>query len=273
MKTLTLALLLSFVGQQSASAAPVSKPQPKPAVPPPVEQFYANYDRDVAEVLFVSQGLPSSLAVQGWRRDLQNLKPYLQRELPQLKGKTLHVILQAHDAGAEQVQDPEVVASPAKTLETLNKLKPKLLTIEGSYMEKFNRESFVAEMNTSVSEILSTFGGGMRAKPSELYDLYLKHNTVLRYANDHPECHTIGGEWRGVHVLDLVMGFPGAPPAAEHAFHTGSRIRTWMTAARIGEFMRRDHLKEGTIVIGRNHRSDFELLGKLFGVKVVFYET
>jgi hypothetical protein len=255
--------------------------QPIQSEPPlsPTAQFYQDYDRDVDEVLTVSNMLPNVPSIRGWRQDLQNLKPYLERELPQLQGKTLHVVLQQHDEFAEMGEQKQTTAaSQTKTMEALNQIHPRLLSIEGSYLDKFTKESFIAALDKSAAEAMEVSGGGQKpSNPGDNepggFNWFLNRNAVLKYGYEHSDCHTIGGEWRGVHMLDAVMMAPNAPPPAQHAFHTASRIRSWNTAARVGEFMRRDGLSEGTIVIGSWHRPHFELLEKLFGVRVIFHET
>jgi len=251
----------------------------KPALAPALtaeQSFYQQLDRDILEVMHVTLLLPDTSALRSWRKDLQNLRSYLQKELPQCQGKKFIIVLQTHDGfGNKGPLDPIVASSQKKVAATLNQLRPRLLGIEGSYMGNFSRESYGAELTQSVKELIEVLGGKQVSDPgdpSEL-DWYLSRDASMKYAHDNPDCHSYGAEWRGLHMLDFVMGMPNVPPVAHHAFRTQSRIRSWALVARAGEVMRREKLSEVVIVIGKNHRQDFEQLATLYNLNFVYHPT
>lgn len=243
----------------------------------PQELFYHQYDVDQQTVLRVSSIAADCSVVKDWQANLLCLKPYLSKQLPELQGKTLHVVLQWHTSFTAGFDDPNIRQSQQAVLDRLTSLHPKLLTMEGSYLDRFTKASYMLEIDRTSDE-LDAFRRMVPSQPIPTekeaeFTKVMRENAVLGYAYQHPECHAIGGEWRGVHSLDVIMMFPDAPQEAPAAFAAGSRLHSWLTAARAGEFMTKDGLTEATIVIGANHRQDFEALAKTFGVNIVFHET
>jgi hypothetical protein len=236
------------------------------------EQFYDLFETDKQVVLQVSSMAPHQEIVQSWQNDLHRLRPYLEERLPELAGKKLNVVLQFH--GWQGQIEKCAIDSQKNVATKLEEQKPRLLITEGTYFDRFSKDGLLDEVNISTQEFATVMNAEVTRENRERdFAELCEQNAAFDYAYRHPECIAVGGEWRGVHTLDAMMQWPGSPPEAQIAFECGSRIRTWMTAARASEFMRQHNLNECTIVIGAGHRDDFETLARIFGVNVNFSIT
>lgn len=239
------------------------------------QQFYLAYEKDRVELMNMTDRAPHQELVDRWQDDLNRLRPYLEQELPKLQGKTLHVIFQYHVTFEEN--NSCIRDSQKHVAEKLAELQPKLLMTEGNYYNAFSSDALMDEVNQSTEDMATCLEESLLPETpkinAEVFTELCAQNAVFDYAYRHPECLTVGSEWRGVHTLDAMLLWPNAPRDGKSAFDAGTRIRSWMTAARASEFMRHQGLNEATIVIGAYHEHDFERLSQTFGVNVTFYTT
>ncbi len=241
-----------------------------------LDDLWQQVDRDTQSMLVAASLLKRTADLSSWLGDVERLKPYLQEQLPQLSGKTLRIVLEQHDdqSGGGLSGAHTSKASQAKLYRLLENSHPRLLSLEGCYMNRFSQEAFIAEVSKSVRQI-SVLNGEPEPGPMPpgWFEQISQRNRMIDFAVKHPEVISVGGEWRGVHMLDVLFMSPNAPVKAKLAFIPGSRLRSLNTAARMNSLMQQYKMNECFIVIGLFHQEDFQLLSKLFGVKFVFYNT
>lgn len=193
-------LCLSFVFAATACNS-------SPTSTPPAKTFTTSQQKLLQEVKVNSQKLTSitpialgnSPTVQSWLGDINRLDKYLEAQLPKLQGKTLHVITQRHHDFTDKQVDPVTLTSQSNAGRTLEQINPNLLSLEGLYMDKFSKEAYVQEISRSSRELTDIFGSTL--EPINIQteaDWLIANNAALAYAQQHPEHHAIGGEWRGL---------------------------------------------------------------------------
>lgn len=181
---------------------------------------------------------------------LPQKQQYLGEYLPRLKGKTIHVVLQTHDSDPVERMTSEQIAavesSQARVLSELKYIRPKLLVIEGVFVDEPNR-----------AEIAIWAG------------LWKRYNSIV-YANAYPQCIAVGMEPRVIAIQDKEYYRQNKMSV----FLAAVRFRSYYSLARAAEKMEKYHLVRDTaIVIGAAHGPEFERAAKEFGFKLILHDA
>jgi hypothetical protein len=186
-----------------------------------------------------------------WISMLPTKVDFIKRRLPQLKGKTVHVILQCHDSpyGLHTMRAWEIAQvdkCQRRVYHFLNQIKPKLLVIEGL-----------------VDDQLNMIPGFMSEE---------KRYRVLEYSrkNPKPNCYSIGGEPDGVYELGFRFMFNNL----SDGFDATVALRSYYHIARIAYWIERENVPPPyVIVIGAFHKREYLKVAKDYQIKIIYHDA
>jgi hypothetical protein len=142
-------LFLSFIiALAQCGCAPTQTLKPTPSLDNPhKEQFFKEIEMDVNSILATTKKIsPQDPILIGWESETQRLSDYTRQWLPRLGNKTIHVILQNHGDVRYPELDKQMEASQKEITETLSRIQPKLLGLEGSFADNLTKEAYTNEI-------------------------------------------------------------------------------------------------------------------------------
>lgn len=212
---------------------------------------------------------------EGIKSDFAKVPNYLRTQLTAMKGKHINVILQDHgDPGNQNITPEEsTIKSQAKITETLNRLKPSLLAIEGFSQDSLNTKQEVIKELTVMLSPESKKDPSYDRNLAEAFQSTLNRQAGMKYGLDHPECRTFGAELLGVNVFTFLATDDSSPPEAKMLYRDVQPVRAWIMLSRLNEFMDKYKTSEGTLIIGSLHYSEISDAARIFKFDVDFIDT
>ncbi len=231
--------------------------------------------RMVSETTKLMETGPTTTKIQA---TLQTVPSHLRTNLPGLKGKTVHIILQNHGSmdNSSIVPESETRFSQNKIASLLPKLKPTVIGIEGFLSDRLRtKNDILAEVT---GEGLFPEQADLSFKMTEQeretgYMSILFRSSALKYAMANKDCHAFGAENFGLINLTLMFMQSEAPAVAQQQIGYLQRLRGIYMLSRTSELMTKNNAGEGAMIIGSFHKNDFDKIPELFGANLVFHDT
>ncbi|MCX6712856.1 MAG: hypothetical protein NTY66_01460 [Candidatus Vogelbacteria bacterium] len=297
-RTIALSLIVVVVSSWATSyLSSVKRACLKEVIPARETSFQANpteiFDRLAVVLPEFETGNPLAPFVQNLKKQLPNLKEFLQTWLPEAKGLQIDLILQTHSY-PEMIGDlrkvEEVKNSQIKVRRILEELSPDIVTTEGSANDEINGLSdVIAEQIANDSHQQKVSGEILTPLDPEqlkqaLLAVQLPMDGCLQYLLAKPASKIIGGEtidlWACNGNLNNILANDDQKQPKIYYSQLNERLkpllvdaRSDLTVARIIRALQQSGKKQGAIVIGFYHRERIKRLAQVWGFKCSVYST